>query len=107
MVRITDIRKNIASRTNLKKKDVKKILDTFFGEVLASVNKGKKVSIKGFGTFTRRVQKAKKVKDPKTKAVINVPEKNKFVFKPSSKIKYKEEESIYDIGPLAYGRIPP
>ncbi len=51
-------------------------------------------------------RRRKKAKNPRTKTVINVPEKNKFVFKPSSKIKYKEEESIYDIGPLAYGRIP-
>lgn len=88
MAGITDMRKKIAKNTNLKEKEVKKVLDTFFCEVMGSVNKGEKVAIKEFGTFTRRVQKAKKARNPRTKAVINVPEKKKFVFKPARKNKY-------------------
>jgi DNA-binding protein HU-beta len=88
MAGITDMRKKIAKSTSLREKDVKKVLDTFFSEVMSSVNKGEKVAIKEFGTFTRRVQKAKKAKNPRTKAVINVPEKKKFVFKPARKNKY-------------------
>lgn len=37
---------------------------------------------------SNKVQKAKIAKNPKTKAVVNVPEKTKFVFKPSLKNKY-------------------
>jgi DNA-binding protein HU-beta len=88
MAGITDLRKKIAKSTSMREKEVKKVLDTFFSEVLATVNKGEKIAIKEFGTFSRRVQKAKKAKNPRTKAVINVPEKKKFVFKPARKHKY-------------------
>ncbi len=88
MVGITDLRKSIAKATGVKEKDVKSVLDTFFKDVVDMVNKGDKVAIKEFGVFMRRVQKAKKAKNPRTKAVINVPQKKKIVFRPSRKIKY-------------------
>ncbi len=88
MVGITELRKSIAKATGVKEKDVKSVLDTFFKEVVNRANKGEKVAIKEFGVFLRRVQKAKKAKNPRTKAVINVPQKKKIVFRPSRKIKY-------------------
>ncbi|MEL9999260.1 MAG: HU family DNA-binding protein [Thermoplasmata archaeon] len=89
MVGITELRKVIAKKTNLSEKNVKSVLDAFFKEVVDRVNKGDKVAIKQFGVFMRKVQKAKKAKNPRTKAVINVPQKKKFVFKASKKVKYQ------------------
>ncbi|MGC8584905.1 MAG: HU family DNA-binding protein [Thermoplasmata archaeon] len=89
MVGITDLRKSVAKKTGLKEKDVKAVLDTLFKEIIDRVNKGDKVAIKQFGVFMRKIQKSKKAKNPRTKQVINVPQKNKFVFRPSKVIKYK------------------
>jgi Bacterial nucleoid DNA-binding protein len=88
MVGVTELRKLVAKKTGLKEKDVKAVFDTLFKEVIDRVNKGDKVAIKQFGVFMRKTQKAKKAKNPRTKAVINVPSKKKFVFRPSKKVKY-------------------
>ena len=58
------------------------------GDPILYMNKGNKVNLVGFGIFERRVQKARKARNPRTKEVINVPEKKKFVFRASSKVKY-------------------
>ncbi|MCL5668228.1 MAG: HU family DNA-binding protein, partial [Candidatus Thermoplasmatota archaeon] len=38
----------------------------------------------------RRTQMARKARNPQTKKIIDVPSKKKFVFRASSKIKYKK-----------------
>ncbi len=88
MVGISELAKNVAKKTGVSQKKTKEVIKTFVEEVIDQVNHGKKVNLVGFGIFERRVQKARKARNPRTREVINVPSKKKFAFRPSGKIKY-------------------
>lgn len=89
MVGITDLAKAAAKDADVSLRKSELILRKTFGEIVKNVDKGKKVRIAGFGIFSRRKTKARTAKNPRTKAVIKVPSKNKFHFSASSKVKYK------------------
>jgi DNA-binding protein HU-beta len=88
MVGISELAKNVAKKTGVSQKQAREVIKAFVDEVVAQVNNGEKVNLVGFGIFERRVQKARKARNPRTKAIIHVPEKKKFTFRPSGKIKY-------------------
>jgi DNA-binding protein HU-beta len=88
MVGISELAKSVSKKTGVSQKQAKEVIKAFVDEVIAQVNNGEKVNLVGFGIFERRVQKARKARNPRTKAIIHVPEKKKFAFKPSGKIKY-------------------
>ncbi len=89
MVGISELSKNVAKKSKVTQRTAREVIKTFLNEVIDSVNTGKKVNLVGFGIFERRVQKERKARNPQTKQIINVPSKKKFVFRASSKIKYK------------------
>ncbi len=88
MVGISELAKNVAKKTGVSQKQAREVIKAFVEEVVTQVNNGERVNLVGFGIFERRVQKARKARNPRTKAVIHIPEKKKFTFKPSGKIKY-------------------
>ena len=88
MVGISELAKSVAKKAGVSQKQAKAVIKYFVGEVVEQVNSGKKVNLVGFGIFERRVQKARKARNPRTREVINVPSKKKFAFRPSGKIKY-------------------
>ena len=88
MVGISELAKNVAKKSGVNQKQAKAVIEAFVSEVINEVNDGSKVNLVGFGIFERKVQKARKARNPRTKAIIHVPEKKKFTFRPSGKIKY-------------------
>ncbi|WP_175266562.1 HU family DNA-binding protein [Acidiplasma cupricumulans] len=66
------------------------MINEFLKETVEQVNNGAKINLAGFGIFERKKQSARTARNPQTKAEIQVPAKDKFVFRASSKIKYKE-----------------
>ncbi len=88
MVGVSELAKNVAKKAGVSQKVAREVIKAFLDEVVEQVNSGNKVNLVGFGIFERRVQKARKAMNPKTKETINIPEKKKFVFRASSKIKY-------------------
>ena len=56
---------------------------------MSESDRGAKINLAGFGIFERRTQMARKARNPQTKKIIEVPSKKKFVFRASSKVKYK------------------
>ena len=90
MVGISDLAKDVADKSGVTQKAAKDVINNFLEQVINDVNKGQKVNLAGFGIFERKIQKARTARNPRTKAVIKVPAKKKFVFKASSKVKYKK-----------------
>jgi len=88
MVGVSEIAKNVAKKAGVSQKVAREVIKAFLDEVVEQVNSGNKVNLVGFGIFERRVQKKRKAMNPKTKETITIPEKKKFVFRASSKIKY-------------------
>ncbi|MCL4452830.1 HU family DNA-binding protein [Ferroplasma sp.] len=90
MVGISELSKKVASTTNTTQKKTAEIITAFLKETVDSVNEGKKVNLADFGIFERKEQKERVARNPKTREEIKVPAKDKFVFRASSAIKYKD-----------------
>jgi integration host factor subunit beta len=53
--------------------DVEKIVDALFDEIIASLARGKRIELRGFGTFSVKVHKARTGRNPRTGAPVPVP----------------------------------
>lgn len=89
MVGISELSKTVARKTNTTQKAARNVIKTFLDQVVSEADRGAKINLAGFGIFERRTQMARKARNPQTKKIIEVPSKKKFVFRASSKIKYK------------------
>ena len=63
----------IASGAGLSKTDASKALDSTLNAIKASLKKGQKVTLVGFGTFSVSKRKARKGRNPRTGQTINIP----------------------------------
>ena len=79
----------IKDKANLSRKDAEKVVDTFFDAVKETLSKGKRVEIRGFGSFTVKNYKPYIGRNPKTGVQINVPSKKLPFFKVGKELKEK------------------
>ncbi|MHB8395794.1 MAG: HU family DNA-binding protein [Thermoplasmataceae archaeon] len=89
MVGISEISKTVSKKTGTTQRAARDVIKKFLDTVIAETDKGAKINLAGFGIFERRHQSARKARNPQTKKIIDVPAKKKFVFRASSKVKYK------------------
>ena len=64
---------NVATATGLTKKDATAAVDAVFSSIQASLAKGEKVQLIGFGNFEVRQRAARKGRNPQTGEEINIP----------------------------------
>ena len=86
---ILSINKNYSS---LSHNDIELITDFFFKKIIESLKEDKNLEIRGFGTFSKKINKEKFVRNPKT---------NQKIFK---KKNYKVH---FKIGKILHQRINP
>ena len=86
---ILSINKNYPS---LSHNDIELITDFFFKKIIESLKESKNLEIRGFGTFSKKINKEKYVRNPKT---------NEKIFK---KQNYKVH---FKIGKILHQRINP
>ena len=68
--------------------EVESIIDNFCDNIQKALSEGKKVELRGFGTFfVKRIKEKYSARNPKTGELIYVPEKNKVRFRASKKLK--------------------
>ena len=68
--------------------EIKKIIEVICKSLEEAFIAGKKVEIRGFGTFfIKKIKENHSARNPKTGEIIYVPEKNKVRFRPSKKLK--------------------
>lgn len=63
----------IAASAGLSKADAGKALDSTLNAIKASLKKGQKVTLVGFGTFSVVKRKSRKGRNPRTGDVITIP----------------------------------
>ena len=66
---------------NFYKKDLDKFFNIILEEIKYSLNKGERVELRGFGTWSTHTQKARISRNPKTGEKVNTPEKKTIHFK--------------------------
>lgn len=63
----------ISASAGLSKADASKALDSALNAIKASLKKGQKVTLVGFGTFSVVKRKSRKGRNPRTGEVITIP----------------------------------
>ncbi|HLG19622.1 MAG TPA: HU family DNA-binding protein [Bdellovibrionota bacterium] len=71
----------------LSKAAINEISDALFENLAKGVKKDRRFTYPGFGTFTVRMRKARKGRNPQTGAVINIPASKTIGFRPSPELK--------------------
>ena len=76
-----------AERSGMTKKDAERCLNAAIDAITASLVKGEKVQISGFGTFETRNREARIGRNPHTKEEIHIPATRVPDFKASKALK--------------------
>ena len=76
----------VSAKAGLSKADGKKAVDAMVETILSEMEKGEKISILGFGSFTVVEKSARKVVNPRTKEVIEIPARKVIKFKPGAEL---------------------
>ena len=66
---------------NLSESDIEQIFNIFIKKIISAFKDNKNVELRGFGTFKKKVNKAKQVRNPKTNEKIYKKENFKLHFK--------------------------
>ncbi len=77
----------VASKTDMKKKEVKSVVDTMIDQISSHLDRDYKVQLTGFGTFEVRKRKARTGVKPGTTEKIKIPASKYPAFKPGKALK--------------------
>ncbi len=69
------------------KQDIAQALDIILEEITQSLTEGRRVEIRGFGSFSVRKRKPRNTKNPKTGKMMNIPERKTLHFTMSKSLK--------------------
>ena len=67
--------------SSLSLSDIEKILDLFLNNLVKGLQNNQKIELRGFGTFSKKINKEKFVRNPKTSQKIFKKENYKIHFK--------------------------
>ena len=65
---------------NILKKDLLKVFDIFFEEIMVALKNDERVELRGWCIFYQKTQKSRSSRNPKTGESIYTPEKKKYKF---------------------------
>ena len=83
----TELIAAVAESAGLTKKDSERVINAAIDAITASLAKGEKVQISGFGTFEAKEREARIGRNPHTKEAIDIPATRVPVFKASKALK--------------------
>lgn len=76
----------MAEKAGMTKVDAKKALEAFMDASAEALQKGDRIALVGFGTFSTSKHPARKGRNPKTGAEITIPEKTVVKFKAGAEL---------------------
>ena len=74
---------------NLRQEDIENIFDIFIKKIVNSLNNGNKIEIRGFGTISKKLNKEKYVRNPKTNQKLFKKKTYKLHFKIGKTLHYR------------------
>ena len=83
----TELIAAVAEKTGLTKKDAERVINATFETVTASLAKGEKVAVSGFGNFEVKAREARVGRNPRTKETIQIPATKLPAFKAAKALK--------------------
>lgn len=82
-----DLIEEVLNVTELPRKESETIVETIFDSIIAALQKGEKIEIRGFGSFRTRERRGRVGRNPKTGEKVEVRAKKIPYFKPSKELK--------------------
>ncbi len=82
-----DLVERVAQEADMTKKDAEQLVEIIFESIVTTLNKGEKIELRGFGSFRVRHRDARKGRNPKTGASVDIPAKRVAYFKPGKELK--------------------
>jgi len=77
----------VARETELAKRDAELLVEIALESVIEALNRGEKVELRGFGSFRVRARGARRGRNPKTGAAVEIPEKRVSYFKAGKELR--------------------
>lgn len=84
----------VARAAELTKKDAERLVEIVFESVIETLNQGEKIELRGFGSFRVRARGARRGRNPKTGAPVDIPAKRVPYFKPGKELKELINEAV-------------
>jgi integration host factor subunit beta len=78
---------DVARAADLTKKDAERLVEVVFESIIETLNHGEKIELRGFGSFRVRSRGARRGRNPKTGAPVDIPAKRVPYFKPGKDLK--------------------
>jgi DNA-binding protein HU-beta len=88
----------IAHRTGLTKNETESVVNSLFESIIDSLKAGKRIEIRGFGSFNIRHKNLRQARNPRTGEKVTVEPKNVPAFKISKEFKLAVSESLKSDG---------
>lgn len=83
----TDLVEAVASELELSKADASRTIDAVIACISDGIKRDEKVTLPGFGTFTKKIRAARQGINPATREPMQIPESTTCGFKPSTVLK--------------------
>ncbi len=83
----TELIAAVAAKTGLTKKDAERVINATVETITASLAKGEKVAVSGFGNFEVKNREARVGRNPRTKETIQIPATRLPAFKAAKALK--------------------
>jgi nucleoid DNA-binding protein len=77
----------ISSDLSLQKQDVLVAVDTILDSMATALTGGRRVELRGFGSFSTRSRKARQTKNPRTGKIMDISERKTIHFTMSKSLK--------------------
>jgi integration host factor subunit alpha len=82
-----EIAETLYERVGLNKREAKEIVNSFFGHIVKSLERGEEVRLSGFGNFTLRTKPERPGRNPRTGVEIPITARRVVSFHASQKLK--------------------
>jgi DNA-binding protein HU-beta len=77
----------VADQTRMTKKAVAEFIDVVFDNIGGAVKKDSRFSYPGFGTWSMRTRKARKIRNPQTNEIMKLKATKTIGFRPAKELK--------------------
>jgi integration host factor subunit alpha len=89
-----DMAEHLFEVLGLNKREAKDVVEMFFEEIRAALEKGEQVKLSGFGNFDLREKKQRPGRNPKTGEEIPITARRVVTFRPGQKLKSRVEAYV-------------
>ncbi len=86
-----DMAESLFNKLGLNKRESRKLVDSYFEELIASLAVGKQVKLSGFGNFDIRDKNERPGRNPKTGEKVPITARRVVTFRPGQKLRARVE----------------